>query len=75
MSKAKVPWGTYTKMFWEFYKSGDEGRKLEFDSDYEANSAQKSMIKFENRQEIYDVRIIKRRNVLYLERTGMQKKR
>ncbi|MCI9141104.1 MAG: hypothetical protein HFH87_00610 [Lachnospiraceae bacterium] len=72
MVKEKVPWGTYAKLFWRFYRSGEKKQKKEFPEEHEAWSAQKAMLNLMSRKHIYDVIITRRRNVLYLEKTGVK---
>ena len=71
MAKEKVPYGTYSKAFWRFYRSGEPRQKKEFQEESEAWSAQKAILNLMSRKHIYDV-ITRRRNVLYLERTGVK---
>lgn len=72
MAKEKSPWGTYSKFFWQFYCSGEHRQKKEFQEEWEAWSAQKAILNLMSRKHIYDVIITRRRNVLYLERTGVK---
>lgn len=72
MAKEKAPYGTYTKLFWRFYNSGELKQKKEFQEEHEARAAQKSMLNLMSRKHIYDVIITRRRNVLYLEKTGVK---
>ena len=74
MAKEKVPYGTYAKLFWRFYHSEEQKHKKEFQEEWEAWSAQKAMLNLMSRKHIYDVIITRRRNVLYLEKTGVKKR-
>lgn len=66
--RPKVPWGTYSMVFWKFYESGARKQRAEFDETDQAMQAQRSMIGIMGRKGIREVRIKRRRNVLYLER-------
>ena len=70
-TRGKAPWGAYSAVFWRFYRSGNRNAEKEYSSVEEAASAQKAMLNRMSRRRIYDVRITRRRNVLYLERTGV----
>lgn len=70
-TKGKAPWGAYSAVLWRFYRSGDRNAEKEYGSVEEAASALKAMLNRMSHRRIYDVRITRRRNVLYLERTGV----
>ena len=72
----KVPHNTYgnspyADFFWEFYDSENENAKIEFDDIKEANRCQKAMCMLVNRHQIYNVVITRRKNILYLIRSGV----
>lgn len=68
--KEYAHWGTYSKVFWEFYRSGEREIKKEYEDSGRACRAQAAMCCLRLRKHIYDVRITRRRNMLYLARTG-----
>lgn len=60
--------GTYTSVFRKFYKSNMKNMRKEYESIENAMNAQKSMLRIMSQDRIYDARIIRRRNVLYLQK-------
>lgn len=60
--------GKYAKPFWDFYESEHQTVKMEFDTKQEAMKAYKAMYETMNRNKIYDVRITKMDNAVYLEK-------
>ena len=64
----KVPQGTYTSVFRRFYKSNAKNFRKEYESVESAMNAKKSMLLIMNLERIYDASIIRRRNVLYLQK-------
>lgn len=66
--KEKAAWGTHSNSFMAFYKSGLQKVRKEYSETDEAIRAQISMSNLMRRKSIYDVRITRRRNVLYLEK-------
>lgn len=55
-------------VFWKFYESGIQKQREEFEDTDQATRAQRSMLLLMSRKGIHDVKIKRRRNVLYLER-------
>lgn len=74
MENRKSAWGTHAMVFWHFYESQQQRMKKEYDEIIDAARAQRSMLAIVSRKGIYEVRITRRRNVLYLEKTGVKKK-
>lgn len=66
--RSKVPWGTYSMVFWRFYESGAQKQRVEFDETDQAMRAQRSILCLMGRKGIREVKIKRRRNLLYLER-------
>lgn len=64
----KVKPGTYTSVFRKFYKSSARNFHKEYESIESAIQAQKSMLRIMSQEHIYDARIIRRRNILYLQK-------
>ena len=64
----KVPPGTYTTVFRKFYKSNMRNERKEYESTESAMKAQISMLRVMSQEHIYDARITRRRNVLYLQK-------
>lgn len=64
----KVPQGTYTSVFRKFYASNMKNMRKEYESIESATKAQVSMLRIMSQERIYDARIIRRRNVLYLQK-------
>lgn len=54
--------------FWEWYESENENAKLTFEDMKEALNAQKSFLNILNRNKIFDVTVLRRKNVVYLVR-------
>lgn len=54
--------------FWEWYESKNENAKLTFEDMKEALNAQKSFLNILNRNKIFDVTVLRRKNVVYLVR-------
>ena len=67
----RAAWGTYTSVFWKFYESDDKTLKSEYGTTNDACLAQISMLRTISRKHIYDIRITRRKNVLYLEKTEL----
>lgn len=74
MSDGKAVWGTHSMVFWGFYESQKQRMKKEYGESTDAARAQRSMLAIVRRKGIYEVRIARRRNVLYLEKIGVKKK-
>jgi hypothetical protein len=72
MEKRKADWGEYAKILWRFYRSGEKRLRKEYPETKEAMKAQRAMLNRTNYRHVYDVRITRRRNVLYLERSGVK---
>lgn len=70
MKKGKTPWGTYTSVFWKFYSSDSRTLKSKYSTNDSARMAQISILRTMSRKHIFDVRITRRKNVLYMEKTG-----
>lgn len=68
MKREKAPWGTYSMVFWKFYESEARKQREEFEDTDQATRAQRSMLCLMGRKGIHDVKVKRRRNVLYLER-------
>lgn len=66
----KVPYGTYTSVFRKFYKSNMKNMRKEYENTEIAVNAQKSMLRIMIQERIYDTRITRRRNVLYLQKNS-----
>lgn len=62
----------YTKLFWDFYYSNHQNMKTEYDSVDEAYKAQKVLCMIISRNSVYDVRITRRKNVLYVIKTKLE---
>lgn len=58
----------HSKVFWEFYESNNDYVKLEYKEQSDAIKCQKAICMLMNRKRIYDVRAIRRKNILYLNR-------
>lgn len=71
--KEKVAWGTYSKIFWKFYRLDKQASRSEYPDVESAMKAQKAMLNRMNVKHIYDVRITRQGNVLYLEKTEVGK--
>ena len=54
--------------FWEWYESDNENAKFTFKDIYEAGNAQKSFLNIINRNNIFDVIVMRRKNVVFLVR-------
>lgn len=72
----KVPHNTYGKApyaeaFYEFYESGHENAKLEFENAQKALNCQKAVLTLLSRKRIYDVIVTRRQNVVYLVRSDI----
>lgn len=65
------PYGktVFSKTFWEFYDSGHQNVRLEYDTTDEAIRAQRAMCMLINRNKIYDAFTTRRKNVLYVIRS------
>nr|WP_296488614.1 hypothetical protein [uncultured Acetatifactor sp.] len=74
MANRKSAWGTHSMVFWRFYESQKQRMKKEYGEITDAARAQRSMLAIVRRKGIYEVRIARRRNVLYLEKIGVKKK-
>ena len=70
--KEKTVWGTHSMIFWRFYESKQQKMKKEYGEILDAARAQRSMLAIVRRKGIYEVRITRRRNVLYLEKKGVK---
>lgn len=68
MKMGNVPKGTYTSVFRKFYKSNMKNMRKEYESVEIAINAQKSMLRIMSQEHIYDARIIRRKNILYLQK-------
>ena len=55
-------------IFWRFYESKQQKLKKEYGEILDAARAQRSMLCLMGRKGIHDVKVKRRRNVLYLER-------
>ena len=64
----KVKPGTYTSVFRKFYASNMKNQKKEYDNIESAMKAQVSMLRIMSQEHLYDARITRRRNVLYLQK-------
>lgn len=64
----KAPQGTYASVFRRFYTSNVKQFRKEYSRTEDAINAQKSMLRIMSDEHIYDTRITRRRNVLYLEK-------
>ena len=64
----KAPHGIYTSEFRRFYASNVKIYRKEYRRTKDATNAQKSMLRIMSDKHIYDTRITRRRNVLYLEK-------
>lgn len=64
----KAQYGTYTYEFKRFYNSNVRSFRKEYSEMKEAVNAQISMLRIMSKEHIYDARIIRRRNVLYMEK-------
>lgn len=62
-------WGIYAGAFWEFYNSGSRTGRLEYADAGEALRANRAMLNRMSKKHIYDIRITRKGNVLYLEKT------
>ena len=76
----KVPRNTYgnspyADAFWNFYESKHKNVRFEYDTVEEATSAQKRMCMLTSRNKIYDVMITRRKNVLYVIKSGEEEAR
>ena len=54
--------------FWEWYESDNENAKFTFKDIYEAGNAQKSFLNIVNRNNIFDVIVMRRKNAVFLVR-------
>ena len=71
----KVPHNPYGKSiyadaFWEFYDSDHQNMKIEYDTVQEAVKASRSMYNIMCKNRIFDIIISRRKNVLYVIRSG-----
>ena len=71
--KPKTPYGKYSKQVLRFYDLDKSSDVMVYESTIEAFMAQKGMLKALTRRGIYDVRVKRRKNVIYLERTDFGK--
>ena len=54
--------------FWEWYESENENAKFTFKDIYEAGNAQKAFLNIINRNKIFDVIVMRRKNAVFLVR-------
>ena len=54
--------------FWEWYESDNENVKFTFEDIYTAGNAQKSFLNILNRNNIFDVIVMRRKNAVFLVR-------
>lgn len=54
--------------FWEWYESENENVKFTFEDIYTAGNAQKSFLNILNRNNIFDVIVMRRKNAVFLVR-------
>lgn len=54
--------------FWEWFESDNENAKFTFKDIYEAGNAQKSFLNILNRNNIFDVIVMRRKNAVFLVR-------
>lgn len=59
--------------FWEWYESDNENAKFTFKDIYEARNAQKSFLNIINRNNIFDVIVMRRKNAVFLVRDKEEK--
>ena len=62
--------GRYAKDLRAFYESDHKSAKWEFEEVKEAMNCQSAVCMFTSRNKIYDLRATRRKNVLYLVRSG-----
>lgn len=62
-----------TDVFKAFYHSGEDERRVRYDDIEKAVFAQKCMCVYRCRKKIYDVMIMRRKETIYLKRTGAGK--
>lgn len=65
----KGNYGKYSSIFWRFYQSEKPNLRKEYGDIAEAIRAQVAMLKCMSRKHIFNVRITRRRNILYLKKT------
>lgn len=53
-------------LFWDFYNSEHENCKIECDDEHEAQKTQQSFLMLIGRKKIFDVIVMRRKNVVYL---------
>ncbi len=71
--KEKTVWGTHSRVFGRFYESKQQKLKKEYGEILDAARAQRSMLAIVRRKGIHEVRITRRRNVLYLEKKEVKR--
>lgn len=54
--------------FWEWYESENDNVKFTFKDVYEAGNAQKAFLNIINRNKIFDVIVMRRKNAVFLVR-------
>ena len=59
--------------FWEWFESENENAKFTFKDMYEAGNAQKSFLNIINRNNIFDVIVMRRKNAVFLVRDKEEK--
>ena len=59
--------------FWEWYESENENVKFTFEDIYTARNAQKSFLNILNRNNIFDVIVMRRKNAVFLVRDKEEK--
>ena len=59
--------------FWEWYESDNENAKFTFEDIYTAGNAQKSFLNITNRNKIFDVIVMRRKNAVFLVRDKEEK--
>lgn len=70
MDKQRAECGTHSTIFQKFYESNIRMTKKEYADDAKAIRAQTAILNLMNRRRIFDVRMTRRKNVLYLEKFG-----
>ena len=68
--KCHSAWGQHAGLFRSFCDSGSRRERLEYGTENEAQNAQKAVLNLMNRERIFDVSVRRRRNVIFLEKTG-----
>lgn len=66
--KREIPKGTFACTFRKFCKSTDRTMRIVYDSTDDAVRAQKAMLNLMNREKIFNIVIVRRGNVMSLEK-------